>query len=224
MGTLAEVHGAKPKLPRGRARLPAPAVRSAHRERLHRAVIAVVAAKGYAALTVNDIVDAARVSKQAFYEHFSDKEDCFVSASEEGCELMFSRVSAAARSVPADAAPPERLRAALHGYLRFLADEPEFARTFYLEILAAGPRALARRVAVHERFAELTRRWHQRARAANTTWPEVPDEAYLAMVGSIYELAAKYVRENRLDQITRLADPLLDLHLAVFAGRPATPL
>ena len=52
MGTLGRVHHGLPKLPRGRSSLPPRAVHIAQRERLLRAVIAAVAAKGYAAVTV----------------------------------------------------------------------------------------------------------------------------------------------------------------------------
>ena len=68
---------------RGRSRLPVVAVRASQRERLVRAVVAAVAQSGYPAVTVADIVRRARVSRAAFYTHFTDKEDCFLSASRE---------------------------------------------------------------------------------------------------------------------------------------------
>ena len=184
-----------------------------------RSVIATVAAKGYAAATVSDIVEGARVSRETFYEHFADKETCFVAASEDGAELMFARVSAAPRALGAQAPAAQRLRAGTRAYLRFLSDEPEFARTFLLEILSAGPTARERRVAAHDRFAALTRRWHAQARLENPSWPDVPDAAYLAMVGAFYELAAKYVRENRIDELPGLEDPIMEIQLAVFTRR-----
>ncbi|HLI39793.1 MAG TPA: helix-turn-helix domain-containing protein, partial [Streptosporangiaceae bacterium] len=99
-GTLARTHEGMPGLPRGRSRLPAPTVRASQRERLLRAVIAAVAEAGYASVTVADIVRRARVSRAAFYAHFTDKEDCFLSATHEGGRLMMDRVVAAARALP----------------------------------------------------------------------------------------------------------------------------
>ena len=78
-GTLADTHEGKPGLPRGRSRLPVLAVQASQRERLVRAVVAAVAESGYPAVTVADIVRRARVSRAAFYTHFTDKEDCFLS-------------------------------------------------------------------------------------------------------------------------------------------------
>ncbi|HEX4093710.1 MAG TPA: hypothetical protein VHZ33_33750, partial [Trebonia sp.] len=58
-GTLARTHEGKPGLPRGRSRLPLPAVRASQRERLLRAVIAAVSESGYPAVTVADVVRRA---------------------------------------------------------------------------------------------------------------------------------------------------------------------
>jgi AcrR family transcriptional regulator len=41
-------------------------------------MVGAVAAKGYAATTVADVLVRARVSRSAFYEQFRDKEDCFL--------------------------------------------------------------------------------------------------------------------------------------------------
>src|SRR6266436_2921348 len=100
-GALARTHEGEPGLPRGRNGLPTETVRAAQRERLLRAVIAAVARAGFADLTVADIVRGARVSKAAFYIHFTDKEDCFLAATREGGKLMTDRVATAGRHKPA---------------------------------------------------------------------------------------------------------------------------
>ena len=142
-GTLARTHEGKPGLPRGRSRLPLPAVRASQRERLLRSVIAAVSESGYPAVTVADIVRRARVSRAAFYAHFADKEDCFLAATAEGRDLMLAQVVSATRALPAEACDEEVLRVACRAYLAFLAGEPAFARVFYIQMPTAGPRAVA---------------------------------------------------------------------------------
>src|ERR1700733_1023793 len=132
-GSLAETHAGKPGLPRGRSRLPAPAVHASQRERLLQAAIAAVAQKGDAAVTVGDIVRRAKVSRAAFYIHFRSREECFLAATRRGSQLMFDQVAEAARAMPEDAADEDCLRAGCQAFLRFLADEPAFARVFYIE-------------------------------------------------------------------------------------------
>jgi len=52
--------------------------------RMLHAMTRAVSEKGYAKVTVADIVALAGVSRRTFYEHFKDVEDCFVSAYEAG--------------------------------------------------------------------------------------------------------------------------------------------
>ena len=222
-GTLARTHEGKPGLPRGRSHLPPPAVRASQRERLLRSVIAAVSESEYAAVTVADIVRRARVSRAAFYDHFTDKEDCFLAATGEGRQLMLTRVVSASRALPAGASDEDMLRAACRGYLRFLADEPAFARVFYIHMPAAGARAVSRLDAGTRHFAQLNRRWHEHARERHPDWPAVPPAAYLALGGATTELARSMVNADRIDDLPELEDTLVALHLAVLAGRPWPP-
>jgi AcrR family transcriptional regulator len=221
LARLAGRHQDAALLSRGQSAPPRDVVLAAHRQRLLRATVELVAAKGYAATTVADIVAGARVSRAAFYEQFADKADCFLVATEEGCELMFDSVTAAPRALPSSAGAHERLTSAIRAYLRFLVTEPEFARVFLLELFAAGPVLLERRAEAHARFAALTHEWHARARHDRPSWPQVPAAFYSSLVGAIYELAAERVRERRSDSLEELLDPIVELHMTVLA-RPAT--
>ena len=219
-GVLAGTHEGEPGLPRGRNGLPLETVRAAQRERLLRSVIAAVAAHGFSDVTVADIVRGARVSKAAFYVHFADKEACFLAATREGGKLMTDRVAAAGRHRPAQLSAEEALRASIAAFLGFLADEPAFARAFYVDMPAAGPRATQRLEAAAHGFARMTRAWHDRARRDNPSWPAVPYEAYLALAGATAELVRAEVRHDRIHAIAALQDTLVALHLAVLAGQP----
>jgi AcrR family transcriptional regulator len=219
-GTLARTHEGQPGLPRGRSGLPLLAVRALQRERLLRSVIAAVSDVGYPAVTVADIVRRARVSRAAFYAHFADKEECFLAATGEGRQLMFARVVAAARALPEGVPDEEVIRAAYRAFLGFLADEPAFARVFYIDMPAAGPRAVDRLEAASRRFADLNQVWHQRARERHPDWPAVPYAAYLALAGAAAELIRSLVRAGRTDELPDLEDTLVSLHLSVLAARP----
>jgi len=218
-GSLARRHDDAPGLPRGRSSLPADEVRAAQRRRLLTATVAAVAAEGYHAITVADIVRGARVSKAAFYAHFRDKEDCFLATTAYGGNLLVDAVIGATRSLPADAEPAETLRAACRAFLRFLADEPAFARVFYVDMPAAGSGAVNRMDAAQHRFAELNRSWHRHALSRHPDWPAVPYDAYLALAGATTELVSVRVRHNRAAELPELEDTLVALHLAVFAGQ-----
>ncbi len=221
-GELAGTHDGERGLPRGRSGLPADEVREAQRERLLRAVIAAVHTAGFHNVTVADIVRGARVSRAAFYAHFADKEDCFLAATSQGGLLMADRVLSAVRKQPDDASAEDLLRAALAAYLEFLADEPAFARAFYVDMPVAGPGAVRQIEAAQHGFARLNRAWHQRARLDHPDWPAVPYQAYYALAGAATELVRFEVRRGPIDAAGGLEDTLVALHLAVLAARPWT--
>jgi len=219
-GSLAHTHEGKPGLPRGRSRLPVPAVQASQRDRLLRAVIAAVAEAGYPAVTVAGIVRRAKVSRAAFYEHFADKEDCFLAATHEGGQLLADRVVSATRDLPSSAPDEEVLRVACRAFLGFLADEQAFAQVFHIDMPAAGPRAVERLEVAGDGFAEMTAKWHRRARGRHPDWPAVPGDAYLALAGATTELVRSWVRAAQTHALPKLEDTLVSLHLAVLAGRP----
>jgi AcrR family transcriptional regulator len=219
-GVLARTHEGEPGLPRGRSGLPLTAVRGAQRERLLRSVIAAVGRTGFRNVTVADIVRGARVSRAAFYAHFADKEDCFLAATRQGGLLMADRVVTASRRLPAGASHEATLRAGIRAYLSFLAEEPTFARAFFIEMPAAGPRAARQSEAALPGYARMNRAWHDKARRDHPGWPEVPYPAYYALAGATSELVRAEVRTGTSSAITSLEDTLVALHLVVLAGRP----
>jgi len=187
---------------------------------LLRAAVAAVADKGYSAVTVADIVRRAKVSRAAFYLHFRGREDCFLAATRRGGQLLFGHVMEAVRAVPADAPDEEVLRAGCRAFLGFLADEPAFARVFYIDMPAAGPVAVERLQGAGSRFAEINAKWHRRARIRHPDWPAVPDEAYQALSGATAELVRSWVSAEKTEALAELEDTLVALHLAVLAARP----
>lgn len=218
-GTLARTHEGEPGLPRGRSRLPPPAVRASQRERLLPAVTAAVSELGYPAVTVGDVVKRARVSRAAFYAHFADKESCFLAAMREGGNLMARRVVSATRALPAGVSDEEVLRAACRAFLAFLTEEPAFARVFYIDLPGVGPRATEPLVAAGDLFEHMIRAWHERARVHHPEWPVVPGKVYLALAAAGGELVRSMVRTGETDALGDLEGTLVSLHLAILAGR-----
>ena len=135
---------------------------------------------------------------------------------------MFDSVMRAAQEAPADADDEEVLRVGLRAFLGFLADEPDFARVFYIDMPAAGPTAVERLQDGGFRFAELNAKWHRRARTRHPEWPAVPDEAYQALAGATAELVRSWVSAGKTEALPELEDTVVALHLAVLAASPWT--
>jgi AcrR family transcriptional regulator len=203
------------RLPRGTHGLDPRLVAASQRTRLLEAVGRAVADKGYAAATIDDIVGGAGVSKKTFYEHFRDKEDCFLAAYEAASDELFTRV----RDAQSDSdAWLDRTRAGISAYLRWLAAEPALARVFLIEVAAAGPRAAERREALRDRYAEQMAELQREARHELPELAEPPVEIFHAVVAAVDDLVVRRLRETGGEDLTELEPVLLQLQVALLAG------
>jgi AcrR family transcriptional regulator len=131
--------------------LPADLVKAVQRERLLAAMTQAVTEIGYNSLTVQNVLTRAGISRPTFYEQFEDKEDCFLTAFDAAASQMRKRIGAAV----AEAGPGwrEQMRSGVAELLRFIADEPEEARTVIVEARASSPVGLRRRDELLDHFA-----------------------------------------------------------------------
>jgi len=114
-------------------------------------MVEATARHGYAGATVAEVIELAGVSRKAFYEHFADKEDCFLVAYDVVSDRMIAQLVAAGSGHARGAA---RRRAYVIGYLAALDRNLAVARVFTVDVLGAGRRVLERRDAVNRRFAD----------------------------------------------------------------------
>lgn len=182
------------------------------RERLLDGIAWTVARRGYAATPVAEILKAAGVSRRTFYEQFADKEDCFLAAYDAIVNLCNERLLAAYR----DADGWENgIAHAYDALLRTLAAEPDFAHLAVVDVLAAGPVALARRDATLRRLARLIGYVREPAESA------VAPSALVgrAIVGGIHELVYSRIVRGDAARLPDLADELLH-YTFILLGTP----
>lgn len=205
-------------MPRGRHAASRAVVEESQRGRLLSAVAATVAEKGYARTAVADVIARAGVSRKSFYEHFANKEACFLAAYDAGVDLTLGRIEDALRAEPD---PFARALAGVQGYLRALEEHPEFARTFLIEALGAGHAALDRRADVHARFATLLDAAHEEARVALPALPAASPARLRACVGAINELVVERIRVAGTDGLAALEADVLDVVVSLLVGHDA---
>lgn len=140
------------RFPAGVRTLSPDLVRAIQRERLLAAMLETVNELGYRALTVQDVLSRAGVSRPTFYEQFEDKEDCFLAAFDTSAERLREHLEAAVDGDEKHGWRP-RLRRGLEALLQFVADEPNAARTVIVEARASTPAGLRRRDELLDRFA-----------------------------------------------------------------------
>ncbi len=120
-------------------------------------MLEAVGAEGYEGTSVRTVLDRTGVYRQAFYDNFADKEDCYLQAYDAGVELVEALIVAAAAE---ESSWQGKLRGGLGALLDFLDAEPDVGRALIVEVHAAGPEALAKRAAAMQRmtgFLDLAR-------------------------------------------------------------------
>jgi AcrR family transcriptional regulator len=181
------------------------------RERILDALALLSLEKGYPNIKVDEIAQRASVSLEAFYEHFTDKQDAFLVAYEIGHGKSLALVEQAADSATDW---PRSVRAAITTLLEFLSSEPAFAHMALVDALIATPRTADRANKGILRYCELLAPGFE-----ETTGSERPPELTIeAIAGGIFELCLAYTAQGHTQQLTELTPYVVYLALAPFIG------
>jgi AcrR family transcriptional regulator len=202
------------RFPAGVRTLPPDLVRAIQRERLLAAMLAGVNELGYRALTVQDVLSRAGVSRPTFYEQFEDKEDCFLAAFDASADRLRARVEGAVKS--GGRGWRERLRRGLGTLLQFIADEPNAARMAIVEARASSPAGLRRRDELLDCFAAWIDREARR---------DVPGSrsAVVAsgVVGGIDSVLYARLRKGKVSDLESLLPSLMYFAVLPYEGHEA---
>jgi AcrR family transcriptional regulator len=198
-------------LPRGEGNVSRSFVVHNQRERILDALANLSAAKGYGATTIPEIVQEAAVSVQAFYEHFSGKEDAFLVAYELGHRKALAIVE---RAYESQEDWPAAVRAGVAILLDFLASEPAFARLALIDALTASPKAAA---VAHDGMSAYTGMLEP-GLELGVNGNVQTTVAVEATAGALLELCFVYVATERTRELPTLGELAGDIALRPFMG------
>lgn len=204
------------KFPSGVRRLPSELIRAVQRERLIVAILAAAAELGYLGTNVQDVIDRAGVSRPTFYEHFANKEDCFLAAFDTNAERLRRMIDAGARK--GGDVWRERMRYALEALLRFASREPNTARTMIVEARAASATAVRRRVELLDHFAKCLQA------QAQDLIPESRRQADLTaagIVGGVESVLYSRLCKHEYDELASLLPSLMYFVVLPYEGHEA---
>jgi AcrR family transcriptional regulator len=181
-----------------------------HRARLLQAMASVAAAQGLAATSIAAVVAEAGVSKRTFYEHFADKDACFLA--------LYRAASASAlhtlrESVQAGRPWQDQVEHALGAYLAHLAAGPQLIRMLFVEIHHLGPAGATVRREVMQHLADYM------LETINADAKVLTPTMAMAAVGGIHELVLQAIERGeaaQLEQLTASASAVVRL----LAGAP----
>jgi AcrR family transcriptional regulator len=207
-------------IPAGRHTLSPDEVSERQRERLLRAMVSCTSERGYADTTIADVVRVARTSRSAFYEHFADKEDCFLAAyAQMTAAFIGASLEAAARVSGWQA----KLDAGILTYFRFMAEHPEVAISTVVEIHGAGRRALDARGRALKSWMRTIEGLPVLARREGVRLPELDQAAYAAIVLTAEAYVHDYARRGAVKRVQEKAPAVQALARALFEHGVPTP-
>jgi AcrR family transcriptional regulator len=99
---------------------------------------------GYDGTSVRTVLDRTDLYRQAFYDSFSSKQDCYLQAYDAALERVEAGIVAAASQ---HETWRDQLRAGLGALLDFVDSEPRAARALIVEVHPAGEGAVAKHTA-----------------------------------------------------------------------------
>jgi AcrR family transcriptional regulator len=170
-----------------------------------------VGAEGYAAASVRAVLDRTGVHRQAFFDNFADKLDCYLQAYDSGIE----RIEALVREAAAGAGDWRlELRAGMAAVLGLLDSEPDLGRALLVEVHAAGPRALAKRDTALRRFGA----YLDRARLAGDGGVSAPTIAPEAVAAGIHSVLHIRLASRRDGSYARLLPELMYIAVLPYYG------
>lgn len=213
------------QLPPGRHKLGRSFVEANQRQRILDAVADVSTLAGYAAMSVEDIISVAGVSRRTFYDTFASKEEAFLAALESVVDELLAQVRKVYETTETF---PAGVRDCLAAFLRFVIEESHHAEMLLVESLAAGPAAIAYRTGTLKTFAGMLRTAAERLTDGHNP-PELTAET---VVGGIYEVVYSRLIAGEIEELPGL---LADLAYSLMqpylgdeearreAAKPPTP-
>ena len=210
-GAIAERQVRMTRLPGGRGLDPELVARD-QRRRILAGMVQCVAERGYNETTVVAVITAASVSRQTFYELFTDKEECFLAA----YDAVVSRVDRIVLEATATETQwPRQVAAAITALLAFFSAHPDMARLCLVEAAAMGEGSVERREQDAARFDALIAIGRTQLGKGHDQPEEGAEEA---LFGGLTTLLTRRVIAGEAEQLGRDAPDLIEFVLAPFVG------
>jgi AcrR family transcriptional regulator len=208
--------GGEGQFPSGIRSLPSDLVSAVQRERLLAAMLRATAELGYREVSVQNVLERAGVSRPTFYEHFENKEACFLAAFDNAAARLRERIETAGLD---GEGWRERLRLSLEELLRFVSEDPDAAMSLIVDGRAATPDALTRRDELLDHFSSCL---DSQVRAEVPPGEPAPTAiAAAGIVGGIEALLYSRLNRGEADDVQSLLPSLMYFAVLPYEGHEA---
>lgn len=173
------------------------------RRRLLEGMATAIRERGYRDTTLADVVRLARTSRRTFYEHFANKQDCYIALLRESNAKMINEIAA---SVDPHAPWQTQVEQAIGAWIGASQSEPAITLSWIREIPSLGESARQLQRDFHEAFIVLieTLTDNPELRAAGVQ--PVSRQVATVLLGGLRELMAITVEDGgAISDITEVA-------------------
>jgi len=198
-------------LPRGPHKLPREVVTDNQRRRLMAGMARALARKGYAEMSVEDVLTEAGVSRTTFYEHFKNKRECVLLAHEEAFDRLAAELF---RACAGENEWPAKVAVAVSAAIGFAARNPDEAQLLVVDALAADPTLAERALLSNDYLVGLLRNGREQCLQAGT----LPELTERALIGAASSVVGTRLLAGQVDQLPVLEPQLIQLMLMPYVG------
>jgi AcrR family transcriptional regulator len=171
----------------------------------------VLAARGYAEMTVEHVLNEAGVSRTTFYEHFHNKRECVLVAHENVFERFAGELF---RACAGESAWPAKVAAAVRATMAFAAGRPEEAQLLIVDAVAADPALTERVLASNDYLVGLLRNGREQCPEAGS----LPELTERALIGAASSVIGSRLLADQADRFSTLEPELVQLMLMPYVG------
>ncbi|HEX3693080.1 MAG TPA: TetR/AcrR family transcriptional regulator [Solirubrobacteraceae bacterium] len=182
-------------------------------EQIQLAAVRVVARRGYQTASVRDVCAEANISARSFHEHFASKEEAVFSGVEAGVDRVMGFCQEIYRS---SRTWPDAVWDGMGAYVEWTKNEPEFAQTGIVELLAAGPSALELMRSLMDAFSIFLQPGYALLDPAAAGSLDEP------VIQRFFELLYLQITEHSVQSVETIRPDLVRTILTPFMGPAAT--
>lgn len=183
----------------------------AERLQLIAGVARAVAEHGYARLSVEQVIAAAGVSQETFYENFDNRQQAVLAA----YDVVFERyLDALRRACSGEQEWPQKVRAAVSTTIDFAVEESDQARLLALDALVGDAEVTKRVLGSSDELAALL----STGREDSPRGATLPAQTEKALVGAVSALIAGRLARGETASLPELEPQIVELILTPYVG------
>lgn len=180
------------------------------RERILDAAEKLFAEKGFYETAMDEIVQAAQISKGGVYFHFPSKEKLFFALLDKLADTLHQEVQ---QEIAHRRGAVKKIQGALEVVLKTLSGKRRLAQIILRQGYGLGPSFERKRLEIYARFAQLIQEHLDEAVAEGSIPPINTEITAYAWLGAINELVLRWIYTGKPDPLTESLPALLEIFL-----------